>query len=318
MNKKLAKMIGRRVLQSLLTIFIVTIIIFGMMQFIPGDPIVNFLGTTATKEQIAYYTELFGYDKPVYVQYFNWITGLFRGEMGFSIQFQKEISEVLFPRLGITMSFVIIAFILSVVLGVTIGIVSALNRGKPIDTFLNFLSNIGVSMPVFWTGIVLVLIFGVKLKWLPTYGIKHLSDGFGIWLKYLILPVTVCGMSTLASFSRSTRTNMLEVINQEYVLTAKAKGVKHIKIVLKHQLRNALVPLVTVLVSRFASMIGSTVLLESIFNIPGFGNMMITAISNRDHMVVANGVLILAVFVSLANLFCDILYGILDPRIRDI
>ena len=318
MPKKILKMIWKRLVQSVITIFLVTVILFLLMQLVEGNPIVNYLGCSATEEQIAYYTHLYGYDQPVLVQYWNWVTGLFKGTMGFSISYQKEISEIIFSRLSATLNLVTLAFIVAVLFGVSFGIISALNRGKMIDTVISVIANIGISMPIFWVGIILILVFSIKLNVLPAYGFVPMSEGLLPWLRTMIMPVVVCSFSALAQFTRQTRSSMLEVINQDYVLTAKAKGVGRGAIIVKHQLRNALIPLITILVNRFATMIGTTVLIESIFVIPGLGSLMISSITSRDFLVVENCVLIIAIFVTAANLLIDILYGFIDPRIRDV
>lgn len=317
MNKKLARMIGKRIVQSIIVIFIVTLLVFLLMQLVPGDPIVNFLGSNATEDQIAYYTQLFGYDKPVLVQYGKWITGLFKGEMGRSVALQKDITEVIFQRLGVTLSIVFPAFLLAVILGIVLGIVAAKNRGTVIDSIISFFANIGMSMPMFWFGMILIMIFALKLGVLPTSGFSSMKDGFGAYASHLVLPMIVLAMGPLAQFTRQTRSSMLEVIRQDYVTTASAKGLGQKAITFRHQLRNALIPIITVMGVTLGGMIGGTVLVESIFVIPGLGNLMITSIKGRDFMVVENGVLIIAVAVAICNLIVDILYGIIDPRIRN-
>ncbi len=317
MNRKLSKMIVKRLVQSLFVIIIVTMLVFFLIQLIPGDPILNFLGTNASPEQIEHYTKLYGYDKPVYIQYFIWLAGLFKGEMGFSISHQTEVQNVIFERLGTTLNIVIPAFIIAVVLGILFGIIAALNRGKFIDTLLCFIANIGMSMPLFWIGMLLILVFGIQLKVLPTSGYVNMNDNFGEWLRHLVMPVIVCSFGALATFTRQTRSSLLEVIHQEYVKTARAKGLKRTKIIFSHQLRNALIPIITVMGNQFGLMVGSTVLIESVFVLPGLGNLMINAIRGRDFMLVCGCVFVIAVFVALCNLVVDILYGMIDPRIRD-
>ena len=194
MNKKLLKMIGRRIVQSIIVIFIVTLIVFLLNQMVPGDPIVNFLGSNATEEQIAYYTKLFGYDQPVLVQYFKWIQGLFHGEMGRSVALQMEISDILFERLRVTLSMVFPAFILAVVLGVTLGITAAKKRGSVFDSVISFFANIGMSMPMFWFGMILILVFALKLGVLPTSGFTAFKENAGEWASHIILPVIVLAM----------------------------------------------------------------------------------------------------------------------------
>jgi len=318
MNNKLARMIIRRIGQSIIVLLIVTLMVFLLMQLVPGDPIANFLGANATPEQIEHYNKLFGFDQPVMVQYWKWLIGLFHGEMGRSVALQKDISEVIFQRLGITLSIVIPAFVFAVVLGIILGITAAKNRGTAIDSVISFFANIGMSMPMFWFGLILILIFALKLHILPTSGFVSIKDG-GIsgYFSHLLLPMLVLAAGPLAQFTRQTRSSMLEVIRQDYVTTAKAKGLGKREITFKHQLRNALIPIITVMGVTLGGMIGGTVLVESIFVVPGLGNLMITSIKGRDFMVVEDGVLVIAIAVAICNLIVDILYGVIDPRIRN-
>lgn len=317
MKRKKVRKTLKRLLQSLVTIFLLTVILFLLMQLVPGNPVINFLGEAATEEQIEYYTHLYGYDLPVIQQYWNWISGMFQGTMGFSISLQGEISDIIFERVGVTFTLVVFAFIIAVILGVTFGIIAALNRGKGIDTFITVISNAGLAMPVFWIGIVLILFFGIQLKILPTYGYTPIGEGIGPWVKSIIMPVVVLSFPSIAQFSRQTRSSMLDVINQDYVLTAKAKGVKKRDIIFGHQLRNALVPLLTIIVNRFAQMMGSTILIEKIFTLPGMGSLMINAINARDLLLFMDCILVIAVFVTIANLAVDLLYGVIDPRTKE-
>ena len=316
MSSNLLKMIGKRIVQSCITIVIVTLFVFTLIQMVPGNPVANYLGATASAEQIEYYTHLYGYDRPVAVQYISWITGLFRGTMGQSISYQSEIADILLPRLLVTLSMVVPAFIIGVLLGVFLGILAAQKRGSWVDSLISFFSNIGVSIPMFWLGMMGMLVLGLKLHILPTSGYVPIERDPGDWLKHMIMPIIVMSLGVMASFMRLARSSMLEVIRQEYVTTAKAKGVDKKSVTIKHQLRNALIPIVTVMGSRLGTMVGSTVLIESLFVIPGLGSVMMNGISNRDFMLVANGVLIISIFVAVCNLVVDILYGIIDPRTR--
>lgn len=316
MQNSILRMIGRRIVQSIFIIFIVTCIVFLLMQMVPGDPVTNYLGPNASKESIEFYTKLYGLDQPVFVQYFKWIAGLFHGQMGHSIIYNMDVSDLIFTRLSNTLSLVLPAFVISVILGVLFGVIAALNRGKPIDTVITIIANLGMSMPLFWACIVVVYIFALKLDVLPAQGFVPFSESPGEWLEHAILPIAIIALGPIASFARQTRSSMLEVVRQDYIRTAEAKGLGHISIILKHQLRNALIPIVTVMGMRLGGMIGGTVLVESIFNVNGLGNFMITAINSKDYMVVESGVFLIASAVACCNLIVDILYGIIDPRIR--
>jgi len=318
MNKKLTKMIGKRLIQSLITIVLVTMLVFFLLQLIPGDAVTSFLGEGATPEQVAHYKHEYGYDLPVVIQYLNWIKGFFHGKLGFSMAYQQDVSEFILPCLSITLNIICCSFVLAVVIGLVLGIIAALNRGKLIDTIISFITNICISLPNFWMSLVLLLIFCIKLNILPTFGFSSLAEGgFIEWLQHIIIPVVVCGFQSTAQFTRQTRSNMLEVMNQEYVTTARAKGIGRMGVTLKHQFRNALIPMVTIMANNFTVMFGGTVLVESISVIPGLGNLLLSSISSRDYMVVASGVLIISIFVTNANLLVDVLYGLLDPRMRE-
>lgn len=315
-KNSIGSMVLRRLGQSVIILFIVTLIVFLLMQLVPGDPIVNYLGANASKEQIEYYTKLYGYDQPAIVQYGKWVIGLFQGQMGHSVTYNREVSEIIFSRLGTTLMIVLPAFVIAVVLGVFFGIVAAQNRGKAIDTVISVVANAGMAMPLFWIGIIAILVFSLKLKILPVQGYVSPLDDVGEWLRHLVMPVGILALGPIAQFTRQTRSSMLEVIRQDYVRTAEAKGVDRNTIILKHELRNALIPVITVMGVQLGSMIGGTVLVESIFNINGLGNLMITAIKSKDYMVVENGVFLIACAVAICNLVVDVLYGIIDPRIR--
>ena len=310
------QMIGKRVVQSCITILLVTLFVFALIQMVPGDPVANYLGATATEEQITYYRHLYGFDRPVIVQYLSWIGGLFRGTMGQSISYQSEIADIILPRLGTTLTMVIPAFIIGTITGILFGIIAAKNRGKVIDSVISFFANIGVSMPMFWLGMMGMLVFALKLRVLPSSGYVPITRDFGGWLSHMIMPIIVLSLGVNAGFVRLTRSSMLEVMRQDYVTTARAKGVSKKDVTFRHQLRNSMIPIVTTMGMRLGSMVGSTVLIESLFVIPGLGSVMMNGISNRDFMLVANGVLIISIFVAICNLVVDILYGIIDPRTR--
>lgn len=315
--RNIASMIVRRILQSIIVLFIVTLLVFVLMQLVPGDPIINFLGPNATNEQIEYYTKLYGYDQPVLVQYAKWVLGLFRGEMGHSVHFNQDVSRLIFERFSMTLMIVLPAFIIAVILGLVFGIIAAQNRGKPVDSVISVIANLGMSCPLFWIGIICILVFALKLNILPVQGYVAFSQSPWQWFLHLIMPVGILSLSPIAQFTRQTRSSMLEVIRQDYIRTAEAKGVGQRTIMIRHQLRNALIPLITVMGVQLGALFGSTILTEKLFNINGLGNLMITAINAKDYMVVENGVFLIACIVAVCNLAVDILYGIVDPRIRN-
>lgn len=312
----MVRYILKRLGQSLIVIFIVSIMVFILMHSIPGDPVSIFLGDSATPEQIEYYTKEFGLDQPMYVQYFRWVSGLFQGELGRSITYQLDVKELLLSRVACTVSVTLPAFIIALLIGIILGVVTSVNRGKPKDYVLTSIANIGIATPSFWLGILLVYIFALKLKILPVQGYVSPSKSLGGYLRCLVMPVIVLSIGHLASTTRQTRSSMLEVLSQDYIRTARSKGLSEKKVIYKHALRNALIPIVTMMGGAIGGLIGGTVVIESLFNIPGVGSLMLTAITNKDYMVVQNVTFFISVAVVLANLIVDILYGVIDPRIR--
>jgi peptide/nickel transport system permease protein len=306
----------RRIGQSIIVLLIVTIMVFLVMHAMPGDPVAMFLGPSASNEQIAFYTTEFGLDQPLYVQYYKWIAGLFRGEMGKSITYDQNINEMLGERIKVTLSIAIPAFLIASILGITLGIIAAVNRGTGIDALISGIANLGVAMPAFWIAILCVFLFSLKLRWLPVQGYTPLNEDFVLGLRKMILPVFVLSLGPLVSFTRQTRSAMLEVIRQDYIRTARSKGLKEQVVIRKHALRNAFIPILTLMGMAIGGLIGGSVIIEQIFVIPGVGTMMITAIFNKDYLIVQNVVLIVAISIMLCNLMVDFLYGYIDPRIR--
>ena len=312
----MGRYILKRIGQSIIVLVIVTVLVFLVMHMIPGDPIAIYLGETATPEQIEKYTREFGLDQPLYVQYIKWVLGLFQGQMGRSISFSMDVTQLLPQRILTTLSVTLPAFILAVIVGVILGVLSATHRGKALDSVISVFANIGIATPTFWVGIILVYIFALKLGWLPVQGHTALTEDFVKGIRQLVMPVIVLSLGSMASITRQTRSAMLEVISSDYIHTARAKGLKEKTVTLRHALRNALVPIVTLLGMSVGGLIGGTVLIEQLFSIPGVGSLMMTAILNKDYMVVQNVVFIIALFVMICNLVVDILYGYIDPRIR--
>lgn len=311
----MGKYIVQRFSQALIVLVIVTIIVFVIMHMLPGDPVQIYLGETATEEQIDYYTKEFGLDKPLYIQYIKWISGLFKGEMGTSITYKMDVTDLLFKRVITTLSVTIPAFFLSIIIGITVGVIAATHRGKKLDSIISVFANIGIAMPAFWVALILVWVFALKLRWLPVQGYTPFFEDAVLHIRKLVMPVIVLSLGHITALTRQTRSAMLEVISQDYIRTARAKGLKESIVIYSHALRNALIPIVTMLGMSIGALVGGTVIVENLFVIPGVGSLMMTAIINKDYMVVQNVVLIVSVFVLLCNLFVDILYGYIDPRI---
>jgi len=312
----MGKYILSRLGQSLAVIFLVTVIVFTLMHILPGDPISIYLGETATPEQIEYYTQMFGLDQPLHVQYLKWIGGLLKGEMGRSITYSIDVKALLAKRVVCTLSVTLPAFFLSICIGVTLGVISATNRGKKLDSIITSCANVGIAIPSFWVGIILVYFFALTLKVLPVQGYTSFMENPIEYLRKLVMPVIVLSLGQIASLTRQTRSAMLEVVSQDYIRTARSKGITEKRVIYRHALRNALIPIVTLLGNSIGMLIGGTVIIENLFVIPGVGSLMMTSIINKDYMVVQNVTFIIALAVVLCNLFVDILYGYIDPRIR--
>jgi len=310
----------RRLIQGLFIIFIVTLLVFVVIRLLPGDPILIYLAEemveTLTQEQIDTARQEFGLDKPMATQYFHWISGLFRGDFGTSIFYREKVNKLIAQRMPVTMHLGFMAFILSTFFGLMAGLIAALRRGKWIDTVTTSLANLGITIPVFWLGILLIFFFGLKLRWLPIQGYTSPMEDFWLSTRQAIMPVFCLALGSLAGLARQTRSSMLEVLRQDYVRTAWAKGLNERKVVVGHVVKNGLIPVITVIGFQVRMIFGGQVLVESVFNIPGLGRLLVSAVFGQDYVVIQSGILIVAVLVVLSNLIVDISYAWIDPRIR--
>ncbi len=277
------------------------------MHMIPGDPARIIAGEGATKEDIEAIRNKYGLNKPLIEQYFRFMQGILTNDLR-SIKTERPILKEISPRFLNTVQLALVSIIISSIIGISLGIVSAVRRNTWIDSFAMFFSLIGVSMPIFWLGILLIITFSVTLGWLP-------SGGKG-GIEHIILPAITLGLATSAIIARMTRASMLEVLNQDYVRTAKAFGLARRKIVYKYVLRNALIPIITVIGLQFGYLLGGAVLTESVFGWPGLGRYVVDSIFNRDYIAVQVGIMVIAMSFVLVNLFVDILYALVDPRLR--
>ncbi len=306
----------RRVLMALIVIFILTFISFMVMQLIPGDPVLFMLGLEATQEQIDALRHELWLDRPVLVQYGHWLGNILQGDFGKSVMYREDVTALIANRLPITLHLATLALIFSVTFGITAGIISAVTRGTFLDQFITVLANIGVAVPIFWLGIMGVYLFGLKLGWLPTQGYTSPIENFWLNTRQLVMPTFCMAVIPLAVVTRLSRSSMLEVVRQDYIRTARAKGLTERVIIMKHALKNALIPVVTILALLVASLFGGSVLVETVFNIPGMGRLLVRAVFDKDFVIVQACLLIIAVVVAVLNLVVDILYSWLDPRIR--
>jgi peptide/nickel transport system permease protein len=312
----------RRLIQVVFVLIIVTLIVFFLMRLLPGDPVLmyisqdEYLAAKTSAEEIDALRHQFGLDKPILVQYGDWMAGVFRGDFGESIIRGTKVTWEIGRSLPITLHLTALAMTISIIIGIPLGIISAVRRGTWMDTLATTLANIGITAPVFWVGILLIYLFGLFLEWLPVYGYTSPFEDFGLNLRELVMPVFCLSIFPLAGLARQTRSAMLEVIRQDYIRTAFAKGLKEHTVITRHALKNGLIPVVTMLGMMIRRVFGGQVLVETVFNIPGMSGLAVTAIMTQDYQVVQGVLLMMAIAVTLASLLVDLSYGWLDPRIR--
>ena len=310
--------ITRRLVQTVVVIILVTFIVFMLIQLVPGDPVVAMLGYEASQEQIAALRHQLWLDRPVVVQYLHWVGNALHGDLGRSISTStnQEVTQLISQRLPVTLYVSVWAFILSPIVGVALGVWGAIRRGKFIDPFISLFANIGVAIPIFWLAILGAYAFGLKLHWLAIQGFTFPTEGVVRSIKQTVMPVFCLAVPAVAIMARQTRSSVLEIIRQDYVRTAMAKGLRERRVVWRHVLKNALIPVVTLLGIEVRVLFGGAVVVEQVFNINGMGRMMVTAGFGKDFPVLQGGVLVIGRAISLANLLVDISYGWLDPRIK--
>jgi len=258
----------------------------------------------------------YGLDKPVMIQYFDWFGGLFRGNLGTSIYYHEDVGKLLGDRFPITLHLGLVAFIISNIFGILLGLLAGIRRGTWLDAVSTTLANIGITIPVFWLGVLLIYTFGLKLHWLPIYGYTSPFEDFWLNTKQIIMPVICLAITGMAYTARQMRSAMLEVIRQDYIRTAWSKGLHERTIIMKHALKNSIIPVITLMGMGLGMVFGGAVLVETVFAIPGIGRLLVTSVFAQDYVVVQSGTLLIAAFIILCNLIVDISYGWLDPRIR--
>jgi peptide/nickel transport system permease protein len=311
----------RRLVVGIIILLIVTLIVFFAMRLLPGDPIQIFIGQqgssgTMSEVQMQALRHEYGLDKPIMVQYFNWMGGLLHGDLGTSIYYHENVGSLLKDRFPITLHLGLLAFVASNVFGILLGLLAGIRRGTWIDTVATTLANIGITIPIFWLGALLIYTFGLKLHWLPIYGYTSPFDDFWLNTRQLIMPVICLAITGMAYTARQMRSSILEVIRQDYIRTAWSKGLTERAIIMKHALKNSLIPVITLMGIGLGMVFGGSVLVETVFAIPGIGRLLVTSVFAQDYVVVQSGTLVIAFIVILSNLIVDISYGWLDPRIR--
>lgn len=306
----------RRLGSTVVVMVIVGVFVFLLLHLSPGDPAAIVAGDNASPEQIAQIRVRLGLEDPLPVQFFRWAGAVVQGDLGVSIFSNEPVMKLIGERLEPTISLSFTTLVFAVVIAVTFGVIAAAKAGSLIDRSLMGFSVMGFSVPVFVVGYVLIYVFSIQLRWLPVQGYSPIADGIWPWLERLILPTVALGLAYVALIARITRTSMLEVLSEDYIRTAKAKGVANRPILLKHALKNAGVPIVTVIGIGVALLIGGVVITETVFNIPGVGRLVVDAISKRDYPIIQGVILLFSGAYVLVNLLVDISYTLLDPRIR--
>ena len=313
---RMARYLLSRLGGMLVVMAIVAVLVFILTRAAPGDPIAVLLGDQATAEDIARVQKVYGLDKPLPVQFALWLKELAHGNLGESIFLQRPVTQALWERAEPTTLLSLLSIAIATLIGVPCGIVSAVYRGKMVDQVFTGFAMLGASIPSFWFGLVLMQIFAVSLGWFPVsgYGEPGASLAARIWC--LVLPATVLGLLNSALIIRFTRASMLDVLGEDYVRTARSKGLSESTVVLKHALRNALVPIVTVIGLTVALMIGGAVITETVFGLPGVGNLVVSAVLRRDYPVIQGALLVIAAIYVLINFSIDLLYAVVDPRVK--
>ena len=312
--------IVRRLLLALLIIVVMSFAVFFLIRLLPGDPIEMLVAKNVyidmTPEILDQFRKEKGMDRPLLVQYFDWLGKVFRGDFGVSIMQNYDIGKELGNRITVTLILGMTAFIVSLIIGPLLGIISAIRRGGFIDNIVTLIANIGITAPQFWIGIMLILLFGVRLNVLPAYGYTLPWVNFGLSVQQSIMPVFVIALGPIASTARQTRSSVIEVLGVDYVRTAWAKGLNERKVIFKHVLKNSIMPVVTLQGTMIRLIIGGSVVVETVFVIPGMGKFMIDAMLSHDYPVVQAVVLVMTVVVVISSLVVDLLYGWIDPRIQ--
>lgn len=302
------KYVIKRIIMIIPVVLAVSFIVFFIMDFVPSDPAINALGDGATEQQLEYYRETHGLNDPLPVRYVRYMGGILKGDLGESYANKQPVWDLFFAKFPNTLRLAVASVIFTVVLSIPLGIVAAVKENTIVDTICSAVSFVGLSMPNFWQGLLFIMLFSVNLKWLPATG--------AVGIKSLILPAITCGSGNMAALTRITRSSMLDVLKQDYLRTARAKGQSERKIILHHAFRNAQIPVVTQIGIQMSTLIGGAVLTERVFAWPGVGAFLVDSILKSDFEVVTGFVIMLAIFVSVILLLVDVLYAFLDPRIK--
>ncbi|GKV65892.1 MULTISPECIES: ABC transporter permease [Sporosarcina] len=306
----------RRLLIAIPVLFGISVLAFFMVRLVPGDTVTAMLGTNYNEAQAEILRQKYGLDQSIIVQYGLWIMNVVKGDLGISSLTNEPVFDILLTRLPITLELSFISILFALLIAIPLGTIAALKRNTPVDYGASFFGMFGISVPNFWLGTLMILYLSLHLSWLPSSGFVPLSDGVWANIKTMIMPGIALGTSVGAVTMRMTRSSMLEVLGEEYMKMAKAKGVTNSRLIWKHGLRNALVPVVTVLGIQAGYLLGGSIIIEQIFSLPGIGQLALQAISNRDYSLLQGTILFIASAFVLINLAVDIIYALINPKIR--
>ena len=306
----------RRVLAAVPVMGVVALFVFLLLRITPGDPAAILAGDNATPQQLERIRTSLGLNEPLYVQFFTWVNKLLHGDLGVSLISNVPVLKMIGQRVEPSLSVALATIILAVVIAVPLGVIAAWKHGTWIDRFVMGLSVLGFSVPVFVIGYVLIQVFAIDLRWLPVQGFKSITAGFGPFLERIILPTLTLSFIYIALIARMTRAAMLDVMGEDFIRTARAKGIGEAAVLLRHGLRNAAVPVITVIGTGFALLISGVVVTESVFNLPGIGRLTVDAVLARDYPVIQAMILLTSLIYVTVNLLIDVAYTLLDPRIR--
>lgn len=306
----------QRLFLALLVVLGVTFVVFMIVHIVPGDPARIILGAYAPEESVAALRDRLGLNRPFLEQYGVWLTDAVQGDLGSSLVTSQEVSPQLVQRLGPTIELALASLLIGLVIAFPIGILSAIKPGSLLDLIASVISQIGVSIPSFWMGILLVLLFSLTLSWLPPSGYTPISEDFGDWLAHLILPAVTAGIVSASIMTRFIRSAMMDVLHANYIQTARAKGLSENVVINKHALRNALISIVTIIGLQATALLSGVVIVEVVFGWPGLGRLALDAVLDRDYPMLQGAVLVIAIMVTFVNLVVDLAYFFLDPRIE--
>lgn len=307
---------GQRLIAAIPLLFVVPFLIFLLIDLAPGDPAVVLAGEDPTPERLAAVRENLNLDSSVLVRYFDWVANLFRGDLGTSFLSNQAVTELIVRRMATTMSLVMFAMVVAVVVGATLGVVASIRPGGIVDRAVNVVASIAIAIPAFWFGLVLVALFAVTVQVFPAFGYVPLSDGVVPWFQHLVLPGTALALLPAAEVALQLRSSLGHVLKSDYILNAEARGLSRRSVMLKHGLKNACIPVVTVLGFRVAEVLGGTVTIEIIYGMPGLGSLAVDSVLNHDIPVLLGFVLFTTSVVVIANLLVDISYGYFNPKVR--